>query len=55
MVLEIKPTAEDIKTAVRRPGAFIREPTRQLLDKNFLAQFLQDFPDVLFRCHSPKL
>lgn len=49
MVLEIKPTAEDIKTAVRRPSAFIREPTRQLPDKNFLAQFLQDFPDILFR------
>jgi hypothetical protein len=28
MVLEIKPTAEDIKTAVHRPSAFIREPTR---------------------------
>src|SRR5271169_1543027 len=49
MVLEIKPTAEDIKTAVRRPSAFIREPTRQLFDKNFLAQLLQHFPDILFR------
>ena len=49
MVLEIKPTAEDIKTAVTRPSAFIREPTRQLLDENLLAQFLQDSPDVLFR------
>jgi hypothetical protein len=27
MVLEIKPTAEDIETAVTRPGAFIGEPT----------------------------
>jgi hypothetical protein len=27
----------------------IREPIRQLPDKNFLAQFLQDFPDILFR------
>jgi hypothetical protein len=26
--LEIKPTAQDIKTAVHRPSAFIREPTR---------------------------
>jgi hypothetical protein len=28
MVLEIKPTAEDIKTAVHKPSAFIRQPTR---------------------------
>jgi hypothetical protein len=37
MVLEIKPTVEDIETSVTRPGVFIVEPTRQLLDENLLA------------------
>jgi hypothetical protein len=40
MVLEIKPTAEHIETAVRRPGPFIAEPTRQLRNEN-LAPFAQ--------------
>ena len=49
MVLEIKPTAEDIEPEVSRPGLFISEPTRQLRNENLLAQFLQDFADVLLR------
>src|ERR1019366_10123801 len=49
MVLEIKPTAEDIEPEVSRPGLFSSEPTRQLRHENLLAQFLQDFADVLFR------
>ena len=52
MVLEIKPTAEDIETAVTRPGAFIGEPTRQLLDENLLAHFPQNIAHVLFRVTS---
>jgi hypothetical protein len=43
MVLEIKPTAEDIEPEVSRPGLFIAEPTRQLRNENLLAQFAQDF------------
>ena len=43
MVLEIKPTAEDIEPEVSRPGLFISEPTRQLHNENLLAQFLQDW------------
>ena len=42
MVLEIKPTAEDIETAVLTPSRRIGEPTRQLFDENSLAQFAQD-------------
>ena len=49
MVLEIKPTAEDIEPEVSRPGLLVSEPTRQLRHENLLAQFLQDFADVLFR------
>ena|ERR1035437_6096261 len=49
MVLEVKPTAEDIETAFTRPGPFIGKPTRQLLDENLLAQFPQNIADVLFR------
>ena len=49
MVLQIKPTAEGIKTAVSRPSLFIGEPTRQLLDENFLAQIPQDLMNVFFR------
>ncbi len=49
MVLEIKPTAEDIEPEVLRPGLFLSEPTRQLRHENLLAQFFQDFADVLFR------
>src|SRR5664280_3580769 len=49
MVLEIKPPAEDIEPEVSRPGLFISEPTRQLRHENLLAQFLQDFADVLLR------
>lgn len=37
------------ETSVTRPGAFLGEPTRQLLDENLLAQFPQDIADVLFR------
>ena len=49
MVVEIKPTAEGIEPEVSRPGLFSSEPTRQLLHENLLAQFLQDFADVLLR------
>jgi hypothetical protein len=49
MVLEIKPTAENIETSVTRPSAFLGEPTRQSLDENLLAQFPQNIADVLFR------
>jgi len=52
MVLEIKPTAEDIETAVTRPRAFIGKPTRQLLDENLLAKVPQNSADVLFRVTS---
>jgi hypothetical protein len=48
MVLETKPTAEDIEPEVSRPSRFISKPTRQLLHENLLAQFAQDFADVLF-------
>jgi hypothetical protein len=47
MVLEVKPTAEDIETAVLRPSRRIGEPTRQLFDENFLAQLAQDVRNVL--------
>src|ERR1039457_3483803 len=47
MVLEIKPTAENIEPEVLRPGLFISEPTRQLRNKNLLAQFAQDFVNIL--------
>jgi hypothetical protein len=47
MVLEIKPTAEDIETAVLSPSRRIGEPTRQLFDENSLAQFAQDVRNVL--------
>src|ERR1022692_3158003 len=49
MALEIKPTAEDIEPEVWRPGLFISEPTRQLRNENLLAQFAQDFVNILFR------
>src|ERR1019366_3507831 len=49
MVLEIKPTAEDIEPEVSRPGLFSSEPTRQLCHENLLAHFPQDFADVLLR------
>src|ERR1035438_6061540 len=49
MVLEVKPTAEDIEPEVLRPALFISEPTRQSRHENLLAQFAQDFADVLFR------
>jgi hypothetical protein len=32
-----------------RPGLFVSEPTCQLRSENLLAQFLQDFADVLLR------
>jgi hypothetical protein len=47
MVLEIKPTAEDIETAVLSPSRHIGEPTCQLFDENFLAQFAEDVRNVL--------
>jgi len=49
VVLEIKPTAEDIEPEVSRPGLFSSEPTRQLFHENLLAQFAQDFVNILFR------
>jgi hypothetical protein len=49
MVLEIKLPAEGIETEVLRPRLFISKPTRQLRNENLLAQFLQDFADVLLR------
>ena len=49
MVLEIKPTAEGIESEVLRPGLFNPEPTRQLRNENLLAQFAQDFVNILFR------
>jgi hypothetical protein len=49
MVLEIKPTAENIEPEVLRPGLFISAPTRQLRNENLLAQLAQDFVTILFR------
>jgi hypothetical protein len=53
MVLEIKPTAEDIETAVLSPSRRIGEPTRQLFDENSLAQFAQDVRNVLVKYYTP--
>ena len=47
MVLEIKPTAEDIETAALRPSRRIGEPTCQLFDENVFAQFAQKVRNVL--------
>src|ERR1039457_6882630 len=46
MVLEIKPTTEDIEPEISRPSLFISEPTRQLRNENLLAQFAQDFVNI---------
>ena len=49
MVLIVEPATEDIETTVWRPSSCVVEPTRQLLDKDLLAQFVQYIRDFL-RC-----
>jgi hypothetical protein len=50
VVLEIKPTAEDIEPEVSRPGLFssVNQPAN-CSHENLLAQFAQDFVNILFR------
>ena len=49
MVLNIKPTAEQLVTAIRWPCRLISEPTLQLLNKDLFAQLLQNFANVVLR------
>ncbi|MBA3915130.1 MAG: hypothetical protein H0X25_15040 [Acidobacteriales bacterium] len=49
MVLEIKPTAKEVETAILRPSCLVRYPTRQLLSENLIAQFAQDFLEICVR------
>ena len=49
MVLNVKPTAERLVTAIRWPCRHISEPNVQLLNKHLLAQLFQDFASVVFR------
>jgi hypothetical protein len=46
MVLEIKPTAEDIETAVSRPSRRIGEPTCQLFDEISSRALTHDRPEL---------
>ena len=47
MMFKIKPAAENLETTVLRPSRLISVPTIELVDENLLAQFLQNFRNLL--------
>jgi hypothetical protein len=49
MVLNVKPSAERLETAISWPCRHSSEPTVQLLNKDLLAQLFQDFANIVFR------